>query len=119
MASRFDQSRYMIPPMQQAVEGQNMRQIFEEAVKDPPSKDAKFYMAKILNSNIGLAFLGTLISMIALVLINPPMVQSKTQGDIEGSKRNPAKVLAWSGAVGVVILAAPFISKWTHGAHVQ
>lgn len=113
MASSYDYSHSQPTPY--GAETGELRRAFEEAVNPPVPTPKGFRQTaqRIASSNVGLALIGGLLTMIMLYVINPPMVQTKSaQGDLERPRRNPAKIFAWSTVSGVVILLAPGVIKF-------
>lgn len=110
--------------MQQQAPGliTSTRQAFDAAVNvpAPPKQDgaAKQIVHKLLFTAYGQAILGALITFLALYLINPPMVQSKSESDIERPVRNLKKVAVWTAIAAALILVIPYGMRYLQGRKV-
>jgi hypothetical protein len=87
----------------------NARQAFQQAVNppQPPVTTSEKRLQKVLMSSVGQAFVGGLFVMAFLWILNPPMVQSKKNSDIEHARKDMRKILIYSGVTVVLILVLP------------
>jgi len=92
----------------------NARQAFEMAINPPQPPVALKHetLQKLLLSSWGQAVAASLIVMLALWIINPPMIQTRKENEIENSShRSMTKVLVWGGITGVLVMTVPLIVK--------
>jgi hypothetical protein len=94
----------------------NARQAFEQAVNPPQPVSTTASSAerwqRIVMSVWGQALIGSLIVMVVLFVLNPPMVQSKKNSDIEKPQRDIRKILIWSGITAGLIVVVPVGVKY-------
>ena len=90
----------------------NTREAFQAAVNPQQSdlaiSNSREWFKKITFSTVGQAIIGTFIVVLFLYVFNPPMVQSKSESDIEHPTRNLKKVMIWGAITGVLILSLPY-----------
>ena len=87
----------------------NARQAFQQAVNPPqPSTNtSQERWQKWAASSVFQAFVGALFISVFLWILNPPMVQSKKNSDIEHPQKDGRKILAWGAITAVLILVLP------------
>ncbi len=96
------------------VDPRTTRAAFEQTLNPPDTAPTrrqatfKTVAKRVLFSPWGQAVLGGLVVAIVLTLLNPPMVQSKSETDIQHPARDWKKVAIYAGLTSGLILAVPF-----------
>lgn len=87
----------------------NARQAFQQAVNPPQTTATTNHerWQKWAASSVFQALLGGTLIIIFLWILNPPMVQSKKNSDIEHPQKDCRKIVAWGGITAVLILVLP------------
>ena len=85
----------------------NTRDAFNVAVNPPSQQTDQKYFQQFLSSSVGQSVLAFIITVILLYIINPPMIQTKTDSDIEKSVRSMKKIFVWALIVGILTFLIP------------
>jgi len=95
----------------------NTREAFQAALHSPeniqPLSKSKEWLQKIVLSSVGQGVIGGLFILIFLYFFNPPIVQSKSETDIEKPTRDMKKILIWSTITTILIITIPIgLNLW-------
>lgn len=99
-------------PVAAAASGQDVEVGFRKMLEEDSAKKPAKKVSKWLLSSVGVSLCTVILVALILWIINPPMVQKKTESDIEKVRPSAVKIIVWSLLAGTLVFIGPFIVKW-------